>query len=279
VHTLNVLILKMVIKMRNKEQLKTDIPKMLKRRGFKDIAYHFTSGRLPTVAFLGGLMSDMTGTKAMALETHCKKIGQAFIRFDYTGHGQSGGNFIDYTISDWQNDTLAIIDRVIDGPIVLVGSSMGGWQMLLAVKNRPTRINGLIGVAVAPDFTEDLMWGKFPKSVQELISKEGIINVPSHYEGKGYPITLKLIEDGRKNLLLRDKINFSGPVRLLHGMCDEDVPWQTTLKVVDHLSSMDVVTTFIKDGDHRLSNKMAIQKLRDNVDEICLLVQKAKNLV
>jgi len=213
-------------------------------------------------------MSDMTGTKAMTLEAHCRDSGRAFLRFDYTGHGQSDGRFEDGTIGDWHRDTLAVIDQLTNGPLVLVGSSMGGWQMLLAARARPERVRGLVGVAAAPDFTEDLMWDTFNAATREALITDGIIHMASDYGDDPYPISRGLIEDGREHLLLRAPLPFEGPVRLLHGMADDDVPWQVSLKISDRLTTRDVVTTFIKGGDHRLSGDADLARLITAVEEV-----------
>ena len=245
-----------------------DNPSHLNRPDAGTIAYHALEGKAPTIVFLGGLMSDMTGTKAMTLEAHCRDSGRAFLRFDYTGHGQSDGRFEDGTIGDWHRDTLAVIDQLTDGPLVLVGSSMGGWQMLLAARARPERVRGLVGVAAAPDFTEDLMWDTFNAATREALITDGIIHMASDYGDDPYPISRGLIEDGREHLLLRAPLPFEGPVRLLHGMADDDVPWQVSLKISDRLTTPDVVPTFIKGGDHRLSGDADLARLITAVEEV-----------
>jgi pimeloyl-ACP methyl ester carboxylesterase len=246
---------------------------ILNRQGLEPIAYNYVEGSSPTIIFLGGLMSDMTGTKAQTLEDHCKTIRKSFIRYDYTGHGLSGGSFIDCNITDWHIDTLSIIDQVVSGPVILVGSSMGGWQMLLAAKKRPGRIAGLVGIAAAPDFTEDLMWNTFPEALREQLMESGCIELPSKYDHGVYPISRDLIEDGRKNLILRNSIDFKGPVRLIHGMCDNDVPWQTSLQINACLRSTDVITTLVKNGDHRLSEPEDLKRMCQIVTEVCEITQ------
>lgn len=262
--------------MSNKKSYELIEPDRLYINDSETIAYHHLKGKSPTVIFLGGLMSDMTGTKALAIEKHCDALGRSFIRFDYSGHGQSSGEFTDGNISKWQKDTLFIIDKIVTGPVVLVGSSMGGWQMLLASVNRPERVRGLVGIAAAPDFTEELIWMNFPQDIKEKIITDGQIIVPSNYGDEGYPITYDLIEDGRKQLLLKNKISFSGPVRLLHGMNDNDVPWQTALRITECLQSNDVVTSLIKNGDHRLSSERDLERLMSIIDEICYIIEDSK---
>ena len=198
-------------------------------------------------------MSDMNGTKALALDRFCESRGQAFVRFDYFGHGQSSGAFAEATMSRWRDDALAVFDQLTEGPQVLVGSSLGGWIMLLLAAARPQRIKALVGIAAAPDATEDLMWAQFPSEIRQRIERDGAATIPSAYNGQGYLITRRLIEDGRRHLIMRSAIAFNGPVRLLHGMRDEDVPWQRSLALAERLAATDVRVTLVKDGDHRLS--------------------------
>lgn len=228
-------------------------PSILTREDGATIAYHRRRGRGPGVIFLGGFMSDMTGTKAVALDRFCESRRQAFLRFDYFGHGQSSGAFADATVSRWRDDALAVFDTLTDGPQILVGSSLGGWIMLLLAAARPQRIKALIGIAAAPDATEDLMWAQFPPAVRQTIERDGSARIPSAYSEQGYLITRKLIDDGRQHLVMRSAIPFDGPVRLLHGMRDDDVPWQRSLALAERLAAADARITLVKDGDHRLS--------------------------
>ena len=244
-------------------------PNTLVREGDVRLAYHSTRGETPGIIFLGGLRSDMTGTKAAALEQACKVRGQSFIRFDYFGHGQSGGRFIDGTITRWRDDAIAVLDATSEGPQVLVGSSMGGWLMLLVALARPERVAGLVGIAAAPDFTEDLMWLAFDSSTRTLLETEGVYLEPSPYDPEPTPITMRLIEDGRKNLILGQAIPFSGPVRLIHGMDDPDVPWQHSVRTAEALTSRDVALTLIKGGDHRLSKPHQITQIIAAVADVC----------
>ncbi|MGH6968732.1 MAG: alpha/beta hydrolase [Stellaceae bacterium] len=228
-------------------------PSTLAREDGATIAYHRRIGRAPGVVFLGGFMSDMSGTKALALDRFCETRGQAFVRFDYFGHGRSSGAFADATVSRWRDDALAVLDRLTDGPQVLVGSSLGGWIMLLLAATRPERIKALVGIATAADATEDLMWGQFPAELRQRIERDGAARIPSAYSDQGYLITRRLIEDGRRHLVMRSPIGFDGPVRLLHGMRDDDVPWRRSLALAERLVAADVQVTLVKDGDHRLS--------------------------
>lgn len=236
--------------------------------GGVSIAYHRTPGKSPGVVFLGGFMSDMSGTKATTLEAFCRDRGQAFLRFDYRGHGASSGHFEDSTIGLWAEDALAAFDRLTDGPQVLVGSSMGGWIALLTALQRRERIAGLVGIAAAPDFTEDLLWAAFPPDKRERLAQDGVLHMPSEYGDKPYSITLRLIEDGRRRLLLRGPIDLDCPVRLLHGMRDPDVPWQRSLRLADKLTTNDVRVHLIKDGDHRLSREENLALLCRTVEEL-----------
>lgn len=224
--------------------------------------------------FLGGFMSDMTGTKAIALERHCRNAGRPFIRFDYTGHGQSSGQFADGTIGQWRDDALAVLDDVAAGPQVLVGSSMGGWISLLAALARPERIAGLVCIAPAPDFTEDLMWPELDDHARQAIETEGVYYQQSEYSDEPYTITRALIEDGRNHLLLRDRIAITCPIRILQGMEDPDVPWRHALRLVEKLESDDVVLSLVKAGDHRLSEPDDIARLVATVDEVCAKAEK-----
>ena len=222
----------------------------------------------PGVVFLSGFASDMTGAKGAALEAWAQRRGQALLRFDYSGHGQSSGAFRDGTIGRWTDDALAALDRLTHGPQVLVGSSMGGWIALLAARARPQRVAGLVGIAAAPDFTEDLMWAQMQAETRSRLMTEGVILQPSQYQDAPMEITRTLIEDGRRHLLLRDPIDVRCPVRLLHGMADRDVPWNTSARLAERLRATDVTLTLIKDGDHRLSRDQDLQRIFAAVEEL-----------
>lgn len=217
------------------------------------IAWRRRRGTAPWVVFLGGYASDMSGSKASFLDAWCAARGRAFLRFDYTGHGASAGRFEDGTIGAWAADALAAIDRLTEGAVMLVGSSMGGWIMLEVALARPDRVAALVGIAAAPDFTEDLLWARWDEPTRERLLAEGRVVEPSEYDPAGYVYTRALIEDGRQRLRLRGGISFTGPVRLMHGQNDAAVPWRTSLRLADCLESTDVQVTLIKDGDHRLS--------------------------
>jgi len=232
------------------------------------IAYHKTAGKSPGVIFCGGFMSDMTGTKAVTLEAYCRARGHAFVRFDYRGHGQSSGRFEDGSVGAWSEDAKAVLDRLTDGPQIVVGSSMGGWIALNLALVRPDRVAAIIGIAPAPDFTEDLIWAAFTPEMRRKLETEGVIHQPSAYSDKPYAITMRLIEDGRRHLRLRGTIPFTGPVRILHGMQDPDVPWQRSLVLADKLATTDVQVVLVKDGDHRLSRDQDLALLTRTLGEV-----------
>ena len=209
-------------------------------------------GAGPTVVFLGGYASDMTGTKAQYLESWCAARGQAFLRFDYQGHGQSSGRLVDGTIGAWRDDALAVLRECVRGPALLVGSSMGAWIMVLAALAAPERVHALVGVAAAPDFTEDLLWSRLDEERRAALRRDGVIHLASGY-GEPLPFTWRMVEDGRHHLVLRAPLSLPGPVRLLHGTRDPDVPWETSMRLADAIQSRDVALTLVKDGGHRLS--------------------------
>ncbi len=217
-----------------------------------ELAYARRAGAGPVLVFLPGFRSDMEGTKALALDAWAARNGRAMLRFDYAGHGASGGRFEDGTIGRWADDAATAFDRVSEGPAVLVGSSMGGWIALLLALRRPERVAGLVGIAAAPDFTETLIWPELSFEQRAALMSEGRILLPSDY-GDPTPVTRALIEDGRRHLLLDAPINLQCPVRLLHGQRDPDVPWQVSLLLAERIAGEDVRLHLVKDGDHRLS--------------------------
>ena len=234
-----------------------------------DLAYALLQGHGPCVVFLPGFASDMQGIKALSLRNFCAERGQAMLRLDYSGHGASGGAFEGGTISAWTADAAAVIDQVApEGGILLVGSSMGGWIALLLALRLGERVAGLVGIAAAPDFTEDLMRSNLDEAARAALAQEGVYLAPSAY-GTPTPITAGLLEDGARHLLLRAPISISCPVRLLQGQRDEDVPWQTALQVAERLTGDDVRIMLVKDGDHRLSR----------TQDLALLVQTVTDLI
>jgi len=233
-----------------------------------NLAYYQNAGKSPGIIFCGGFMSDMTGAKAMALETFCQAQGQAFVRFDYQGHGQSEGEIAAGTIGQWLTDTLAVIDQLTQGPQILIGSSMGGWLATLAALARPERIKGLITIAAAPDFTEELIWQQLPLAEQTTLLTTGVLHVPHTYGATPYIFSWQLIEEARQYLLLSEPIALDIPVRLFHGMQDPDVPWQFSLRLAENLVSKDVRIGLIKDGDHSLSRPQDLELLCQAVREL-----------
>ena len=228
-----------------------------------------TDSPRPTVIFLHGLMSDMEGSKATHLHEYAEIQGLDYIRFDMLGHGLSSGEFTDGSIGRWRDDTLAVIDELTEGPLVLVGSSMGGWVGLLAAVARPDRVQGFVGIAPAPDFTEDSMWADMTPSQKTELDAKGIVQIADADNPCGtFPITRLMIEDGRQNLLLRQPIPFPGPVRILQGMQDASVDWHTALKLADALESPDTQATLIKDGDHRLSRPQDLALLTRTLEAL-----------
>src|SRR5262245_60539100 len=232
------------------------------------VAFAATNGRTPTVVFLGGFRSDMTGTKAMALEAWAARTGHAYLRFDYLGHGQSSGRFEDGTIGRWLDDSLAAIDRLTTGRLVLVGSSMGGWLSRLVARARPDRLAGLVLIAAAPDLTERMLLKGLSPEDRATLQREGRLARPSQYSPEPSVFTWKLIEEGRNHLLLDKKLALPCPVRLLHGQSDPDVPWEYSLQIAQHLDAPEVVTTLVKGGDHRLSTPADIARLVAIVEEL-----------
>ena len=253
-------------------QATTEPPKMetsylIKSDGVK-IAYNKLSGTEPGIIFFGGFASDMEGIKAIALQDYAKERGQAFLRFDYRGHGKSSGSFTDGNIGKWLSDCLAVLDKLTQGCQILVGSSMGGWLTLLTAKERPGRVGGIVGIASAPDFTEDLMWSQFDDETRKKLIENGQCSLASDYHESPYTITLDLIEDGKKHLVLRKRLNIKVPCHLIHGMADEDVPYQLSLKLAEHVDSENVQVNIIKNGDHRLSREQDLVEILKAVDDL-----------
>jgi pimeloyl-ACP methyl ester carboxylesterase len=244
-------------------------PLTLARPDGATIAYHAVQGRAPTVIFHGGFRSDMTGTKAMALDAWARRTGQAFVRFDYFAHGQSSGDFRDATIGRWLDDSLAVADSLTQGALVLIGSSMGGWLSLLVARHRPTRVAGWIGIAAAPDFTEDLMLANLSPEARAKLQRDGELRRPSRYTDEPDILTWRLIEEGRKHLVLRTPLRIDGPVHLFHGRKDPDVPWQLSERLMQHIEAPDVAATFTRDGDHRLSTPADIERLLAVLEAMC----------
>lgn len=233
-----------------------------------EIAWRRIDGAGPTVVWLGGFHSEMTATKASALADWAMAAGRACLRFDYLGHGASGGRFEDGTITRWRADALALIDQLTQGPLVLVGSSMGGWIALLAALARPARIHALVLIAPAADFTSRLLGPGLPPEAHAAIARDGRWTRPSAYDPDGYPITRALLEDGARWSVLDAEIPVEAPVRILQGGADPDVPWRHALELANALKGPDVAFTLIRDGDHRLSRPQDLARLIAAVEEV-----------
>lgn len=251
----------------------TESPEFLARTDGNRIAYRQVRGEGPTVVWLGGFHSDMSGTKAQVLADQAEATGAAYVRFDYFGHGESDGQFRDGTISRWREDALAVLDELTEGPLVLVGSSMGGWIACLAAIARPERVKAMVLIAPAPDFTEKLMKPELSAEARAAIASEGFWIRPSEYGDGGYAITRELLEDGARWSILQGEVPIDVPVRVLQGGADPDVPWTHALELANSLKSDDVVFTLIKDGDHRLSRPQDLERLVAAVSEAKGLIE------
>ncbi|KAJ54152.1 alpha/beta hydrolase [Actibacterium mucosum KCTC 23349] len=234
----------------------------------RTIAYHRTEGAGPGIVFLGGFKSDMAGTKAVYLEEWARAQGRAFLRFDYSGHGESSEAFEDGCIGDWAQDAMDAIGALTEGPQLLIGSSMGGWISLLVARAMPERVAGLIGIAAAPDFTEDGYWSEFTEDQRATLLRDGRIELPSEYSDEPYVITKRLIEDGRNQLVLRSPLSVPGPVRLLQGTEDEAVSRDTALRLLDHLGGGDVRLTLVKGEDHRFSSPQCLDLITKTAEAL-----------
>jgi pimeloyl-ACP methyl ester carboxylesterase len=230
-----------------------------------------SGNKAPGLFWLGGFKSDMKGNKAEALDRWADAQGRAYVRFDYSGHGESGGDFSEGTIGCWLEESVAVYRQFAHGPQVIIGSSMGGWLALLLTQTLRGRgaapIAGMVLIAPAVDFTEELMWKLFPEGIQREIDEKGFWMRPSLYGEGPYPITKRLIEEGRQHLLLGGLIETGCPVHILQGVQDPDVPWQHAHELVTHFARDDIVLTLVKDGDHRLSRPEDIERLIAAVSE------------
>ncbi|QBX99570.1 alpha/beta hydrolase [Rhodophyticola sp. CCM32] len=231
------------------------------------LAYNRIAGTGPGVVFLGGFKSDKEGTKALHLEAWARSAGRAFLRFDYSGHGTSSGEFTEGAIGDWAEDASAAILGLTEGPQVLVGSSMGGWLSLLMAKRHPEKLAGLVTIAAAPDFTEDSMWAGFSDAQKAKLDEVGQIALPSDY-GEPYIITKRLIEDGRRHLVLRDPLAVSVPVRMLQGTADMDVEMSVALRLLEHLEGSDIRLNLVKGADHRFSDDPCLALITRAVEDV-----------
>jgi pimeloyl-ACP methyl ester carboxylesterase len=233
----------------------------------RKLAYHQLAGQGVGVVFLGGFRSDMGGTKAVHLAEWAARMGRPFLRFDYSGHGQSGGAFEAGCIGDWFADAADIIAARTNGPQILVGSSMGGWIALLLARAIPAKVAGLVGIAAAPDFTEDSMWAGFSDAQRAELAALGVVHLPSDYDAP-YPITRRLIEDGRNHLVLRAPLPLPFPVRLLQGTDDTDVPPSVALRLLAHAMGNDIYLTLVKGADHRFSSPACLDMITKTIDAL-----------
>jgi pimeloyl-ACP methyl ester carboxylesterase len=231
------------------------------------LAYHRFSGREPGVVFLGGLRSDMTGTKAMHLEAWARRTGRAFLRFDYSGHGVSSGEFAEGCIGDWAEDAETAIKALTEGPVVLVGSSMGGWISLLMAGRMPEKLAGLVTIAAAPDFTEDGMWSEWSDEQRATLMEKGRLALPSEY-GEDMIVTRRMIEDGRDHLVLRRRLEVAMPVRMLQGTADADVPMSVALRLLGHMEGADIRLELVKGADHRFSDPACLDTITRALEEV-----------
>ena len=230
------------------------------------IAYHLTDGTGPAVVFCGGFKSDMQGTKAVFLEDWARKSGRAYLRFDYSGHGESDGAFTDGAIGDWFEDASAALG-LLAGKVVLVGSSMGGWISLLIARAMPERVAGLVTIAAAPDFTEDSMWGSFDAAKRADLQRDGQLALPSDY-GEPYIITERLITEGRSRLVLRDPLALPFPARFLQGTADADVDMSVALRLLEHATGPDMRLTLVDGADHRFSDDACLALIQSSVEDV-----------
>lgn len=244
------------------------VPEYLITPQGRRVAYVQSAGALPGMVFLGGFRSDMTGTKAVYLEEWARANGRAFLRFDYSGHGQSSGDFADGCIGDWAADAQAALTHLTEGPQILVGSSMGGWMALLMARTVPDKVCGLIGIAAAPDFTEDSMWPQLSAAQQEQVQRTGHVEVPNAYDETQYILTRRLFEDGRDQLVLRTPLYLPFPVRLLQGDQDDAVATDVPVRLMAHADCADMRLTLVKGADHRFSSAECLNLIVRDVAEV-----------
>lgn len=243
------------------------MPEFLETQSGRRLAYERIPGTGPGVVFLGGFMSDMEGTKALHLAEWARSTGRAFLRFDYSGHGQSSGAFTDGCIGDWAQDAEDAIGELTEGPQVLVGSSMGGWISLILAGKIPEKLAGIVGIASAPDFTEDSMWAGFSENQRSELRSKGMIDLPSDYDDP-YKITMRLIEDGRDNLVLRKPLKLPFPARFLQGTDDADVEQSVALRILEHAQGHDIQLCMVKGADHRFSTDTCLQMIVDATQDV-----------
>ncbi len=231
------------------------------------LAYRKSEGKGPTIVFMSGLMSDMEGTKVVHLEAWAQARGQAYVRFDYSGHGESSGKFTDGCIGDWHEDTLAVVSELTEGPLIAVGSSMGGWQALLLARAIPERIVGMVTIAAAPDFTQNGYWDKLDDAQKEELEREGQLVFPSEYSDP-YTITKRLIDEGRQRLVLNEPLNLPFPTRFLQGTADTAVSTELAIQLLEHANGDDMRLLLVKDADHRFSDGPCLGLIEDAVLDV-----------
>jgi pimeloyl-ACP methyl ester carboxylesterase len=236
-------------------------------RGGAKIAYRRREGRAPGVMFLGGFMSDMSGRKACALEAHCRDNRRAFVAFDYRGHGLSSGRIDEFGFDAWIEDSLMVLDRLTRGPQILVGSSMGAWLLTLCLQRRPQRIVAALGLGAAPDFIDSTI-GKLDAAQKTALERSGYCDLPTRYADQPYRLTRRLIESARVHNVLERRTDCRGPVRLLHGLADEEVPWARSIALAAALNSPDLEARLIAGGDHRLSSDKDLRRICATVEEL-----------
>ncbi|MDF1726563.1 MAG: alpha/beta hydrolase [Sulfitobacter sp.] len=242
-------------------------PSYLSTKSGRRLAYHRTEGEGPCILFLGGLKSDMEGTKAIFLEDWARREGRNFLRFDYSGHGESSGDFTDGCIGDWAEDTAAIVSDLIQGPILPLGSSMGGWQALLLALAMPERIAGLVTIAAAPHLTEDIYWAGVTEEQKAALARDGQVELPSDYM-EPYIITERMIADGRRNLVLRAPLSLPFPVRFLQGTADTAVSVDLAVRLLEHAQGPDMQLRLVKDADHRFSDDRCLALILEAIGEV-----------
>ena len=234
------------------------------------IAYQKHTGKTPGIIFCSGFMSDMQSTKAKTIEEFCIKHGHAFLKFDYRGHGQSSGNVTECSVDVWLKDSLKLFDELTEGPQIIVGSSMGAWIATLIARERAKRVTGLLGIAAAPDFTEDLIWEKLSTAQKEQIKQGENLYFPSQYSEIPYTISPQLIQESRLHFILQGTIPIQCKVRLMHGLADIDVPWQKSLQLAEKIQSSDIELILIKDGNHRLVKEHNLQLIHNLLAELVI---------
>ena len=242
----------------------------------RKIAYRATAGQGPGIVFLGGFKSDMEGTKAVHLHDWSTRTQRSFLRFDYSGHGQSSEAFTDGAIGDWAEDAMAALAALTKGPQVLVGSSMGGWISLLVARAMPEKVAGMVTIAAAPDFTEDSMWAGFDQDQRDALARDGQVALPSDYD-EPYIITRRLIEEGRQQLVLRDPLSLPFPTRFLQGTADADVNMSVALRLLDHAEGPDMRLTLVDGADHRFSDPDCLSLIEQSVEDVLARIAHAES--